>query len=73
MSTPRHVYQIHIRATAEEVWQALTDPAFTRQYFHRTAIESTFTPGGPWRMTLPDGEEAVHGVIEEADPRDDSS
>ena len=29
MSAPRHVYQIHIRATAEEVWQALTDPAFT--------------------------------------------
>ena len=68
MSAPRHVYQIHIRATAEEVWQALTDPAFTRQYFHRTAIESTFTPGGPWRMTLPDGKEAVCGVIEEADP-----
>jgi uncharacterized protein YndB with AHSA1/START domain len=68
VSAPKHVYQIHIRATAEEVWHALTDPAFTTQYFHRTAIESTFAPGDPWRMTLPDGREAVNGVIEEADP-----
>ena len=68
MSAPKHVYQMHIRATAEEVWQALTDPAFTRQYFHRTAIESTFAAGEPWRMTLPDGGEAVCGVIEEVDP-----
>ena len=68
MSAPRHVYQVQIRASAEEVWQALTDPDFTRQYFHRTAIESTFAPGDPWRMTLPDGSEAVCGVIEEADP-----
>ena len=68
MTVPRHVYQIHIRASAEEVWQALTDPTFTRQYFHRTAIESTFIPGDPWRMTLPDGSEAACGVIEEADP-----
>jgi len=62
------VYQIHIRASAEMVWQALTDPAFTRQYFHGTAIESTFAAGQPWRMVLPDGREAVQGVIEEADP-----
>lgn len=65
---PRHVYQIHIRASAEQVWQALTDPAFTRRYFHRTAIESSFQPGAPWRMVLPDGGDAVDGVIEEADP-----
>ena len=64
----RHVYQIHIRASAEQVWQALTDPEFTRQYFHRTAIESTFEPGAPWRMVLPDGTDAVDGVIEEVDP-----
>jgi len=68
MSTPRHVYHVHIRATADAVWQALTDPAFTREYFHRTAIESTFQPGAPWRMTLVDGNPAVEGVIEEADP-----
>ncbi|MGI9054007.1 MAG: SRPBCC family protein [Ilumatobacteraceae bacterium] len=68
MSAPRHVYQIHIRASAEAVWQALTDPALTTRYFHHTAIESTFAPGASWRMTLPDGREAVHGVIEEVDP-----
>ena len=39
MPAPRHVFQTHIRATPEAVWQALTDPAFTRRYFHGTAVE----------------------------------
>ena len=45
MPAPRHVFQTYIRATPEAIWQAIVDPAFTRRYFHRTAIESTFTPG----------------------------
>ena len=47
MAAPRHIFQTYIRATPEAVWQAITDPEFTRRYFHRTAIESTFTPGAP--------------------------
>lgn len=68
MSAPRHVYQVHIRASADAVWQALTDPAFTRRYFHRTAIESTFEPGAPVRLVRPDGSDAVSGTIEVCDP-----
>src|SRR3954462_12622499 len=73
VSAPRHVFRIHIRATAEEVWQAITDPAFTRQYFHRTAFEvpdGKLEPGSPFRYVLPDGSHAVVGTIEEvAAPR----
>ena len=65
---PLHVYQTFIRASAEQVWAAITDPEFTRRYFHRTAFESTLEPGSPYRMVLPDGSDAVVGSIEEVEP-----
>ena len=70
MTTPApiHVYQTFIRASAEQVWAAITDPEFTRRYFHRTAFESTLQPGSGYRMVLPDGEDAVVGTIEEVEP-----
>ena len=68
MPAPRHVFQTHIRATPEAVWQALTDPAFTRRYFHDTAFESTLRAGAGFRYVLPDGTDAVDGVVEEIDP-----
>ena len=68
MPAPRHIFQTYVRATPEAVWQAITDPDFTRRYFHRTAIESTFDIGAPVRYVLPDGTDAVCGEIEEVDP-----
>ncbi len=65
---PVHVYQIYIRATAEQVWQAITDPEFTKRYFHHTAFETSLDPGSGYRMVLPDGTDAVVGTIEEVDP-----
>lgn len=65
---PLHVYQTFIRASAEQVWAAITDPEFTKRYFHRTAFESTLEPGSPYRMVLPDGSDAVVGSIEEVEP-----
>ena len=49
MSTPApvHVYQTYIRASAEQVWQAITDPEFTKRYCHRTAFESDARAGQP--------------------------
>ena len=67
MAAPQHVYEMFVNAPPERVWQAITDPEFTRHYFHRTAIESTFEPGSPYRLVLPDGATAVEGVIEEFD------
>ena len=68
MAAPRHVFQTYIRATPEAIWRAITDPAFTARYFHRTAIESSFERGAAVRYVLPDGAEAVIGLIEEVDP-----
>ena len=37
---PRFVYVTYINTTPEKLWQALTTPAFTRQYWGGTSIES---------------------------------
>ena len=68
MPAPRHVFQTFIRATPEAVWQAITDPDFTRRYFHRTAVESSLQAGAPVRYVLPDGTEAVTGEVTEVEP-----
>ena len=68
MAAPRHIFETFIRATPEAIWQAITDPDFTRRYFHHTAIESAFTPGSALRYVLADGRDAVVGEIEEVDP-----
>jgi uncharacterized protein YndB with AHSA1/START domain len=67
-STTTHVYEIYIRAAPDVVWSALTDPAYTREYFHGTHFESGFAPGDSYRSLLADGSCAVDGVIEVFDP-----
>ena len=67
MTAPHHVYEMFVNAPPATVWQAITDPEFTRHYFHRTAIESTFEPGAPYRLVLPDDRDVVDGVVEECE------
>jgi uncharacterized protein YndB with AHSA1/START domain len=64
----RHVYRVYIRATAEQVWQALLDPEFTRRYFHDTAFDETPQAGQPYRTTMSNGAAAVDGIIEVCEP-----
>ena len=37
-----------IRATPEQVWDAITKPEFTAQYFYGSVIDSTYEPGAPY-------------------------
>jgi uncharacterized protein YndB with AHSA1/START domain len=67
MPAARHQYEIYIRATPEEVWTAITDPSFTRQYFHGTAWDEPPVEGEPFRTSLASGGGAVDGVVEVAD------
>lgn len=64
----RLVFQIYIRATREQVWQAITQTEFRRQYFYGSTIESTFQPGGPLRSHGPDGELWGDDVVIECSP-----
>ncbi|MGH9134091.1 MAG: SRPBCC family protein, partial [Ilumatobacteraceae bacterium] len=68
MAAPTHVYEIFVKASPRQVWQAITDPGYTRRYFHSTAIESTFEPGAGYRYVMADGRDAVEGTIEEVEP-----
>jgi uncharacterized protein YndB with AHSA1/START domain len=47
---PNTVYVTYIAATPERVWQALTDAAFTRQYFFGFAVEVEPRAGGDFKL-----------------------
>jgi uncharacterized protein YndB with AHSA1/START domain len=48
MATVSHEAMVFIRATPDEIWRALTDPAKTRDYYYSTEIRSDWTPGARW-------------------------
>jgi uncharacterized protein YndB with AHSA1/START domain len=67
---PQTVYVIHIASTPEKVWQALTDPTFTRQYFGGFAIDVEPRQGGAFFLRYPDGRVHMSGrVVEWSPPR----
>jgi uncharacterized protein YndB with AHSA1/START domain len=65
---PRTVYVIYIAATAERVWQALTDPVFSRQYFFGFAVEVEPKAGGAFRVCYPDGRIHITGIVADWSP-----
>jgi uncharacterized protein YndB with AHSA1/START domain len=67
--TATQVYSVFIRATPQEIWDAITKPEFTSRYFHGSNVDSTFEPGAPYRGLSPDREQVwVDGVVKEAEP-----
>ncbi|HYI65347.1 MAG TPA: SRPBCC domain-containing protein [Candidatus Limnocylindrales bacterium] len=66
--SPKHVYEVYIAASPEQVWRAITESEFTRQYYYDNSIESDWEPGSPIVYRNPDGTEAIQGKIIEADP-----
>lgn len=65
---PKTVYVIYVRATPEKVWQALTDPAFTRHYFGGFAIEVEPKTGGTFKLLYPDGRTHISGTVVDWSP-----
>jgi uncharacterized protein YndB with AHSA1/START domain len=64
----RQVYQVYIRTTPEKLWQAITDPAMTKQYFYESAVESTWKPGEPLNRRRSDRSFMLEGEVLEIDP-----
>ena len=60
------IYQVFIRASAEQIWEAITNPEWTTRYFYGARIEVT----PDWRRTYsPDGaEDWGEGSVAEFDP-----
>jgi uncharacterized protein YndB with AHSA1/START domain len=50
MDNPEFVYTTHITTTPERLWQALTEPAFTRRYWG-VAFDTDWKPGSPMTWT----------------------
>ena len=69
MSAPKHVYEIYIRTTPEKLWNAITSPDMTRQYFYGTAVESDWKVGSAVRHMQDNGEPALDGRILEIVPQ----
>src|ERR1700754_2162661 len=68
MSRPEFVYTTYINTTPERLWQALTDPAFTKRYWG-TAFETDWSPGSPMVWTQEGARIADPGqVVLESEP-----
>ena len=68
MTVPDYVYVTYIKATADQVWQALTDADLTAKYWgHRNV--SDWTVGSAWEHQRIDGSDNdVVGTVLETEP-----
>jgi uncharacterized protein YndB with AHSA1/START domain len=62
------VYVIYIRTTPEKLWQALTAPEFTRQFWCETVQDCEWKVGASWKLMIPDGRVGDAGEVLEIDP-----
>lgn len=65
---PKTIYVTYIAATPEQVWRALTESAFTAQYFFGFAVDFEPKPGGAFVMRWPDGRLHVRGTVVDWSP-----
>jgi uncharacterized protein YndB with AHSA1/START domain len=65
--TTKSVYEVYIKAPAERVWDAITRPELTAQYYYGTAAHSDWTVGSKLEYRYPDGSVAAEGEILEAE------
>ena len=68
MSQPALVFEIEIKSTPEKIWDAITNPDWTRRYFFGTAVRSEFRRTSKIEWQNPDGTTACDGEILELDP-----
>lgn len=64
MGTPDHIYKAYINGSQADVWDAITNPDKTAQYFYGTRVESDWEAGGVMNYTYAaSGEIASEGSI----------
>ena len=67
MNKPDYVYVIAIASSPEDVWRGLTSPEFTKQYWHRTEVQSDYEVGSPIRFMTETGSIGCEGEVLVAD------
>jgi uncharacterized protein YndB with AHSA1/START domain len=65
---PKHVYEVYIRTTPQKLWDAITRPEFTRQYFYGVSVKSDWKVGSA--VVHLDGNEkpVLEGQVLEVEP-----
>ena len=69
--TPTQVYQVFIKASPEQVWDAITRPEFTARYFFGSRVQTTGEAGTPIRHLAADSDElwGDDAILESEPPR----
>ena len=69
IQTTVQVYNVFIKASPEQIWEAITKPEFTGKYFYGSHVESTLDVGSPFTGWSPDHEQQwMDGEVLESDP-----
>jgi uncharacterized protein YndB with AHSA1/START domain len=68
MADSRFVYVTYIRTTPEKLWNALTKPEFTRQYWFESQHDCQWQPGAPWQLKTTSGYLVNSGEVVEIEP-----
>jgi uncharacterized protein YndB with AHSA1/START domain len=58
----------YIRTTPQKLWDALTQPEFTRAYWFGVVHECEWRTGAAWKLIFSDGRVADSGTLLECDP-----
>lgn len=66
--TVSQVFEIYIKTTPEQLWQAITDGSFTEKYFYGTKASSNWKAGSPYSYTGDNGDVMLDGKVIESDP-----
>ena len=64
---PEHVFAVWIRATPEQVWEAITTSDYTLKYYYASTVESDFRAGAPIVYRI-EGNPAIVGEVIESTP-----
>ena len=67
--TSVQVYNVFIKASPEQIWEAITKPEFTSKYFYGSLVDSTLDIGSPFIGWSPDrSQQWTDGEVLESDP-----
>jgi uncharacterized protein YndB with AHSA1/START domain/DNA-binding transcriptional ArsR family regulator len=65
---PDFVVSTYIRTTPDRLWQALTDPELTRQYYYGGQVQAELRVGGKFSYLDPSGNINLRGEVLEVEP-----
>jgi uncharacterized protein YndB with AHSA1/START domain/DNA-binding transcriptional ArsR family regulator len=64
----RHAYEVVVRTSPMRLWEAITSPELTREYFYGARVRSDWKPGASLIYSYPDGRVAAEGTVLEVTP-----